>query len=475
MTDAESTTRAQQRWQALGAIAAAHVHGLAGQGSFDDEVRETLIGACDNISRSIPDAPSLLDAVIAFDEHLDALVPSQLKGVASMGRGSAEICHGVARLMIRAELTQTARAALDLSDALLRMAGVHLVTMLPIWAGNQPLQPTTLAGLLGGPVGRLARGVDVCEFAIGQVNQSPLGGGIGASSRFAPDRAELAAALGFDKPVNSVFDAVSATDYLATAASAAESVASAGEMALQLVNQVLLTQPDAFVFPDEGSGRLPDVPQYRRPRQVDAGFSLVRRVRHSASGVRQWAATVPVGPQLEIDEPLDACLDAISVTRELLSLLTDLFSGGFEINRAVLGNRSGKGHLTSSDIVDFLVIEEGISPADARIIAARVLAHLRVNGLEIAAIDRNMIDAAGLLVLGREIGIEFETLSKYLAPRRFIEGRTADGAPAPSAMRDWLTHETASVKRRKTSVDGLQQRWNDAMALAGSRTPEGVS
>ena len=140
------------------------------------------------------------------------------------------------------------------------------------------------------------------------------------------------------------------------------------------------------------------------------------------------------------------------MTRELAADVRALCEGGFEVNRAVLGNRAGKGHLTSSDIVDFLVIEEGISPGDARLIAQRVLNQVRDRGLEIAAIDRNMIDAAGLLVVGREIGIEFETLSKYLAPRRFLENRIGLGAPSPESTRDWIKRESHLMKEHRRAL-----------------------
>jgi hypothetical protein len=133
------------------------------------------------------------------------------------------------------------------------------------------------------------------------------------------------------------------------------------------------------------------------------------------------------------------------------------------VNRAVFGNRAGRGHVTSSDLAEFLIVEEEIAPGDARIIAGRVLAMIRDKGLEISAIDRETIDAAGLLVLGREIGIEFETLSKYLAPRRFLEQRTADGAPAPNAIRAWLKQESDRLAERKTAIDGHRTAWNLAL------------
>jgi hypothetical protein len=62
-----------------------------------------------------------------------------------------------------------------------------------------------------------------------------------------------------------------------------------------------------------------------------------------------------------------------------------------------------------------------------------------------------MIDAAALLVIGRELGIEIERLGAYLAPRRFIEKRTVFGGPAAPAVREYL-----SLERNRLEAD---RRW----------------
>lgn len=463
MTHSDVVTSIETRWQILGTVISAHCEALARQGSFGEDVSQTLSRAADNVRRTPARSGTLLAAALAFDEHLDTLVPAHLKGVASMGRGTIEVCHAVVRITLRSELTRMAESILALSEVLLQMAGVHIVTMVPIWSGNQPVQPTTLAGLLSGPAGSLTRALDLIDFSIGQINQSPLGAGSGAATRFTPDRSELAVALGFDRPISSVYDAASATDYLTLAATAIETTVVPVVATLELLDQIVRSQPEAIVFAEEHSARVPDVPQLRRPSQMERAFAAARLARREAASVRSWVDSVPAGLQFELDEPFDALLAAFAAAQSLLEGVAALFSGGFDVNRAVLGNRAGKDHITSSDIVDFLVIEEGINPADARTIATRVLAQLRANGQEVSAIDRSMIDGAGLLILGREIGIEFETLSKYLAPRRFLEGRTAEGGPSPAAMRAWLTHETAVARRRRTAFAELRQRWDSVV------------
>jgi argininosuccinate lyase len=97
------------------------------------------------------------------------------------------------------------------------------------------------------------------------------------------------------------------------------------------------------------------------------------------------------------------------------------------------------------ELADYLMLEEQIPPAQARAMTGRVMAQLKDEGLETSGITSAMIDSAGMLVLGRELGVEFESLSKYLAPRRFIERRAGLGGPAPMATREWLTREQASL------------------------------
>ncbi len=356
-------------------------------------------------------------------------------------------------------LAGVAEEALEVGAAIHGFAAAHVVTMLPAYSGNQPVQPSTLANLLGGVTGPILRAVTRIEHALREVNESPMGGGSVASYRFAPEREAMASRLGFDRPVENVYDAVSAVDYLRSTADALDAVAAPIAILARELELLLLTVPESLAFPEDALERLPDAPQVRIPEPVVKLMQGVQRVRSLATAVRDWTATAGTGPRLHLDDPLDDLLAAGSYGCSLLRDAQSLFRGAFEVNRAALGNRAGKGYLTSSDIVDFLVIEEGIAPGDARLITGRLLAQIKDRGLEIAAIDREMVDAAGLLVLGREVGIEFETLSKYLAPRRFLENRTGLGSPSPSATRNWLRSEADQIEEHRRVISGYRERF----------------
>ncbi len=125
--------------------------------------------------------------------------------------------------------------------------------------------------------------------------------------------------------------------------------------------------------------------------------------------------------------------------------------GPIEINRAWLARNAGQALVTSGDLADFFMAEEELDPSAAREIAALTASRAGQEGLEASAITPAMIDAAALLVIGRELGIEIERLGAYLAPRRFIEKRTVLGGPAAPAVREYL-----SLERNRLEAD---RRW----------------
>jgi len=131
------------------------------------------------------------------------------------------------------------------------------------------------------------------------------------------------------------------------------------------------------------------------------------------------------------------------------------------VNRAYFANRAGRSLVTVSDLVDFLMIEEQLDPAAARSITSLTLTRMRESGIESSGITAEMLDTAAMMTIGRELKVEFEAISRYLAPRRFVERRNVTGGPAPSAVRSWLAGATErrqadearlAIARREISV-----------------------
>jgi argininosuccinate lyase len=156
----------------------------------------------------------------------------------------------------------------------------------------------------------------------------------------------------------------------------------------------------------------------------------------------------------EVGSYLTVADTAIGNLDVLIERSTFLMERALLVNRAALANRAGRAFVTVGDLGDFLMIEEQIEPAAARTIAGMAFTRARDAGLEASGITPEMIDTAAMLVIGREIKVEFEAISKYLAPRRFIERRNQSGGPAPSAVRSWLAGAT---RRRQADAERIEQ------------------
>jgi argininosuccinate lyase len=111
----------------------------------------------------------------------------------------------------------------------------------------------------------------------------------------------------------------------------------------------------------------------------------------------------------------------------------------------------------------------------ARDIAALITERARDEGLEASGITPGLIDSAAMLVIGRELGVEIERLGAYLAPRRFIEKRTVQGGPAPTAVRELLDIESQRVQRDQRELEARQRRIEDARQELGALSHEIVS
>lgn len=431
-------------WGDIAWVVTAHVVMLRDQEIIDEGVLAAVLTALDSVQRSVPsdDAGTLSEIVAACEAHLESLLPPGAGGAALVGRGRDDTEAAVARMALRRGLLDLAASAVRLREVLIHLAGEHAATTMPAFAGGQAVQPTTFGHYLGGILGPLERVARLIQTAYECVNQSPLGAVALASTSLPIDRERTSLLAGFAKPVPNTFDAVAAADYLlATVAAAAATVAPVRRFLAELLTW-LRAEPEAVQVADRWRSQDPSLPQLNAPQGI-------RRLLESADGevtraeaVVSAVSRVEYGPLGgELDRLLAVSVSMVSDVAATIDRTTELLGDGFDVNRAYLANRAGRGHTTSSDLAIFLMEAEGLSPADATAIAGMTVRRALGEGIEASGITVAMIDASAMLIIGRELQVEFEAISRYLAPRRFLERRTATGGPAPAATRQYLTGE----------------------------------
>jgi argininosuccinate lyase len=433
-------------WTAIGSTIAAHVVMLGEIGLIEEAPVATVLSAIEAVRRGDPPALGLFKLVEAFDDRIDGQVQAGTIGVARVGRGVGDIAAAAGRIVLRDRLLELAEAVDGLRSVLVDLAGKHQTTVMPAYIGGFIGQPTMLGHYLGGLIAPLGRANGRLSALYAAVNESPVGAGAMTSSGLPIDRERVSALLWFERPIPQTFDAVAAVYPFLELSGAVRGIEAAVSRYLDDLLTWIRREPESFLARNGLSGTADDVPQLRMPEELLNLAEDARAIRASADALASAASAAPYGPLLGYaDRLFDRSIETVSDLTALLTSLTGFFTERFDPNRAYLANRAGKGLGTSSDIADLLMIEEQIDPGAARAIASLVTSRLIDEGLEISAITTDMIDGAALMTIGREIKVEFEAISRYLAPRRFIERRAGLGGPAPFAIRSYLVQEEARI------------------------------
>lgn len=480
MSESEELRRAF--WDAIGRGATAHMVMLRDAAIVDDAMAASVLTAIDGVRRGEPPhGEGAIALVAAFDERVDGLTPVAAVAAVRIARARHDLAATAQRLVLRDRLLALSTALDTAREALLQLADDHVFTLLQAWSGSSQLQPTNLAHFLTGTIAPLGRAARHLHAVYDETDRSPLGAGSLAGPGFPVDRDETADLLGTEGPLPSTFDAVAAVDHLAASSNAAASVVlPIRRVTLELIlwlrtdpaairlDEVLLAPPD------------PGLPHFRPPAALERLVAQSRRVESEVDTAVRQAREIPYGPVGELaDDALHAAARALSGAAIVAETFAALLSGPIEINRAWLARTAGRALVTSGDLADFLMTAEGLSPAAARDIAAFTANRAAQEGLEASGITPDLIDAAALVVLGRELGVEIERLGAYLAPRRFIEKRTVSGGPAPAAVRETLALERARLdadrhwraekqRRFALAVENLEMRIQEILSAASS-------
>lgn len=431
-------------------VLAAHAITLYELGVVDEQGFHALARSIDAAHTSAELSGLGLRALMSdLSERVDGTVPPEFAGAIVLGLAREEWLAAVGRQTWRKSILDILGYSTRFQEILLSLAEAHTITVMPAFVGGRPTQPTNFGHLLGGLIEPLQSGMRRLQMAFGSVNRSPLGAAMLAGEIIAPDRERQSVLLGFDGPIPNTLDAVMSIEDLVEGADAIAAILSPIRRFLGEMISWLRSDPSSFVLTSAWQTRPEPVnPLLSVPEQIELLIQDVRelesrarvfgdRLRESAYGPVGALATAIAEAGREMNEAVPA----------VLTRTGELLTEGVMINRAYLGNRSGRAYTTGGDLAGFLMTEEAIPPSAARGIASMVLGQLEERGLEVSGITQDMIDTSAMMIIGREIKVEMETLGRYLAPRRFLERRQVMGSPAANMTREWLVIKREQLER----------------------------
>lgn len=462
-------------WSAIGSALTAHAVVLQQSDLLESSCATAIVGAIEASAQGEPpgtDSATGLTAV--FEQRVDAVSPAACAALSRLGRGNLDVAATAHHLLLRQHGLALLEAAILVRLTLVELAGAHVFTLLPVYIGSTPLQPSNLAHVLTAAIAPLRRATARLQLALGDLDQIALGSGSLAGAAQPLDRDALASLLGAEATTESTIDALSSVDEFVAASQAAAAIANPMERLMVEFLVLLRQEPQALTLDDVLLAPVDSsLPHFRPPQVLERCLNDARSVAQHASITERAASAVPFGPRGDAGDMLaqSAAAAMLEATR-VCQTFAMLVSGPLDFNRGWLARNAGRGLTTAADLAPFLASEEGLPLAAARDIAALVTERARDEGLEASAITPGLIDAAAMLVIGREVGVEIERLGAYLAPRRFIEKRSVQGGPAPVAIRELLDIESQRVARDQLDLESRQRRIDEARRELGAISHE---
>ena len=314
----------------------------------------------------------------------------------------------------------------ELQSALLDKAEAHADTVMPGFTHLQSAQPVTFGHHMLAYVAMFGRDRARLLDARKRVNESPLGAAALAGTSFPIDRAQTAAALGFDRPMANSLDAVSARDF------ALEFLAACAICAIhlsRLAEEIVVWSSAQFRFvslSESFSTGSSIMPQKRNPDAAELVRAKAGRIIGALTGLSVVMKGLPLAYSKDMQEDKEPVFDAADSLSLCVRAMTGMI-GEMTVNAGNLLAAASAGFATATDLADWLVRELGMPFRDAhRVTGALVkLAENRGGGLADLSLEEMQT------VEPRLTGAVFGMLTVQYS----VASRTSFGGTAPENVR----------------------------------------
>lgn len=280
---------------------------------------------------------------------------------------------------------------LALIDGLLGIASRHTDTFMAGMTHLQHAQVVNLGFHIVAWVSSLKRDVERLDSAFKQADFMPLGSGALAGTPYKNDREFLAKELGFGAPTLNAMDSVSDRDF---ALDLLYAIAMLSMHISRIAEEMVLWSSAEFGWlrlSDEyatGSSIMPqkknpDVPELLRGKSGRAYGNLISLLVTMKS--------LPLAYNKDTQEDKEAVFDSIDTALISLRILREaLLSAEFDTDKMSQACRVG--HLSATDLADFLVRECKVAFREAHHITGKVVAYAESKGIDISELEEAELD-----------------------------------------------------------------------------------
>ncbi|MBL6773580.1 MAG: argininosuccinate lyase [Alphaproteobacteria bacterium] len=355
----------------------AHARMLAQQGIISDADAAAIDDGLAKVSEEIA------QGLLTFRRELEDIhmnVEARLKEIVGepagrlhTGRSRNDQVATDFRLWVRDSIDRVDAGLAALIGGLLDRAEEEADTILPGFTHLQPAQPVTLGHHLLAFVEMFSRDRGRFADARRRLNESPLGSAALAGTPYPLDRDMTAQALGFDGPTRNSLDSVSARDF------ALEYLAAASILATHLsrmAEEMVVWSSAAFgfiSFSDAWSTGSSIMPQKRNPDAAELLRAKIGRIFGAFTSLLLTMKGLPLAYSKDMQEDKEVTFLAADAIELSLAAAVGLVAD-FRPDREAMRAACLKGHLTATDLADWLVRALGLPFREAHHITGTLVA-----------------------------------------------------------------------------------------------------
>ncbi len=413
----------------------AHARMLAKQKIISAEEAEKIIAGLEEIAREIEEGrfhwrPELEDVHMNIEAALYEKI-GPVAGKLHTARSRNDQVATDVRLFLRDVVDEGVRRLRELRQSLVNKARENLEVILPGFTHLQHAQPVLLAHHLMAYYEMFRRDTLRLVAVRREINVCPLGSAALAGTPFPIDREMVARELGFEALSRNSMDAVSDRDFIISFLAAA---ATCLAHLSRLAEEIILWMSPEFGFID-----LPDklctgssiMPQKKNPDVAELIRGKSGRVFGNLLALLTVVKGLPLTYNRDLQEDKEPLFDTCDTLLPALRLAT-LLVEGLVPRKENMRAACQEGHLTATDLADYLVIK-GLPFREAHHLVGQIVAFCEEKGLRLWEVPLE----------------EFQKFSPLIEEDVY----------------EWLTLE-GSVKRRKVFGGTAPERVSEAIRAA---------
>ncbi len=411
----------------------AHATMLASQGILTQQELEDIQQGLETIYKEIEEGVFVFDICdedihMAIEKRLTDLIGETGKKLHTARSRNDQVALDF-RLYVQKNTRKIQSLLLKLEAVLLKIAGAHTETMLPGMTHLQHAQPINFAYHMLAYMSMFKRDFERLESAYERNNFSPIGCAALAGTPYPIDREQTAQLLGFEGPTVNCLDTVSDRDF---ALDILYNISVILTHISRLAEELIIWSSSEFGFvtlSDSYSTSSSIMPQKKNPDVPELLRGKTGRVYGNLIALLTVLKGLPLAYNKDMQEDKEGVFDSVETVLISLEILTAALDT-MQINREQMEQACRVGHLSATDLADYLVQKCGMAFRDAYKITGAIVVEAEKIGVDLSELPFEVIKAFAPCVE--------EDIQSYLDLRHSMNARTSQGGTATDATRQQI-------------------------------------